>query len=137
MDFLLDTNVISELRKRSAAEQVVEWARSYKLSQYYISVITLMEIRSGTEKIRKKDPAFSKKLDKWYALHLLPVYERRILPVTLPICEIRASFPPQPTRPDLDMLIAATAKYHNLTVATRNLTDFQGLGIRTVNPWNH
>lgn len=135
MAFLLDTNVLSELRRRSAAPPVVAWQKSFKLSEYHISVISLMEIRRGAEKVREKDSAFAVKLDEWYAHRLLPAYNGRILPITLPICEILACFPQKPTRPELDALIAATAKLHKLTIATRNTQDFEGLGIDLINPW--
>lgn len=135
MFFLLDTNVLSELRRRSAAPQVVQWQKSYKLSDFYVSVISLMEIRNGTERVRSKDAVFAGKLDAWYAKRLLPAYEGRILPVTLRVCEIRATFPQDRTLPPLDALLAASAKYHRLTIATRNTKDFEGLGVKLVNPW--
>lgn len=135
MPFLLDTNVVSEIRRRSAAPQVVEWQQTHRLSEYWVSVISLMEIRNGTEKVRSQDPSFAAELDTWYADRLLPAYEGRILPVTLPVCEVRATLTQKRTLPPLDALIAATAKYHKLTIATRNIKDFEGLGIDLINPW--
>lgn len=135
MSFLLDTNVISEVRRRSAAPQVVAWQKSHPLSDYNVSVISLMEIRNGTESVRTKDAAFAERLDNWYVHRLLPTYHGRILPVTLRICEVRATLPQNRTLPPLDAILAATAKYHRLTIATRNTKDFEGLGIELVNPW--
>lgn len=135
MSFLLDTNVISEVRRRAAAPQVVGWQKSHPVSDYHVSVISLMEIRNGTERVRAKDTAFAEKLDNWYANRLLPTYHKRILAVTLRICEVRATFPLDRPLPPLDAILAATAKYHRLTIATRNTKNFEGLGINLVNPW--
>lgn len=135
MSFLLDTNVISEVRRRSAAPQVVEWQKSNPVSAYTVSVVSLMEIRNGAERVRTKDIAFAEKLENWYTNRLLPTYHGRILPVTLRICEVRATFPQNRMLPPLDAILAATAKYHRLTIATRNTKDFEGLGIKLVNPW--
>jgi predicted nucleic acid-binding protein len=121
--------------RRSAAPQVVEWQKSNPVSAYTVSVVSLMEIRNGTERVRTKDTAFAEKLDNWYTNRLLPAYHGRILPVTLRICEVSATFPQNRTLPPLDAILAATAKYHRLTIATRNTKDFEGLGIELVNPW--
>jgi predicted nucleic acid-binding protein len=135
MAFLLDTNVLSELRRRSAAVPVVAWQTSHKLSEFQVSVITLMEIRNGTEKVRATDPAFAEKLDSWYHERLLPAYKGRILPVDLKVAEMRSTLSPDRRLPDSDALIAATAKHHRLTIATRNTKDFEGFGIDLINPW--
>jgi predicted nucleic acid-binding protein len=135
MAFLLDTNVLSELRRRSAAVPVVAWQTSHKLSEFYVSVISLMEIRNGTEKVRAKDPVFAEKLDSWYHERLLPAYRRRILQVDLKVAETRSTLSPHRTLPHSDALIAATAKHHRLTIVTRNTKDFEGLGIDLTNPW--
>ena len=135
MAFLLDTNVLSELRRRSAAVPVVAWQASHKLSEYHVSVISLMEIRNGIEKVREKDPSFAKELDGWYHERLLPAYSGRILPVDLKVAEMRSTLSPHRTLPHSDALIAATAKHHALTIATRNTKDFEGFGIDSINPW--
>ncbi|MGB0258042.1 MAG: type II toxin-antitoxin system VapC family toxin [Coraliomargarita sp.] len=137
MAFLIDTNVLSEIRRKSADEHVLEWQAGQDLSDSWLSVLTLMEIRNGTERVRKADPTFAGKLDVWYDQELLSSYEGRVLPVTLAVCETRAAFPTERTLPEIDALIGATAKQHDLTLVTRNVKDFQGLGIDLVNPWEH
>jgi len=135
MPYLIDTNVLSEVRKRSANRAVLRWQKDHNLSEFWVSVISLMEIRNGTEQIRLKDALFAEELDRWYQDRLLASYENRILPVTLPVCEIRATFPRDRTLPQLDALLAATAKHHKLTVVTRHTKDFEGLGLDLINPW--
>lgn len=137
MAYLIDTNVISEVRRKSANAQVLDWQSGHDLSECWLSVLTLMEIRNGTQRIRKADPEFARKLDTWYQGELLGFYSGRILPVTLEVCETRADFSSDRTLPELDALLAATAKQHNLTLVTRNLKDFEGLGIDLINPWEH
>jgi len=136
MGYLVDTNVLSELRKGTHADTLVQqWQSGRRSSDLWLSVLTLMEIKNGIEQVRRKDSLFADKLDRWYAEHLLSEFSGRILEVNLPICELRASFPSERTLPNLDALIAATAKYHGLTIVTRNTKDFEGLGIELLNPW--
>lgn len=137
MPFLIDTNVLSEIRRKSADAQVLRWQADRDLGECWVSVITLMEIRNGTQRIREADPIFAQKLDAWYQDVLLPTYKGRILPVTLSVCETRAEFSNDRTLPALDALMGATAKYNKLTLVTRNVKDFKGLGIQLLNPWEH
>ena len=136
MSCLLDTNVLSEIRRKSADAHVVAWQAEQCLGACWLSVLTLMEIRNGTERVRKADPTFAQKLDVWYK-ELLSVYEGRILSVTLPVCETRSGFSTDRTLAAIDALIGATAKQHGLTLVTRNVKDFEGLGIELINPWEH
>lgn len=136
MEFLLDTNVVSEFRKaHNANENTRQWQSCYSASQLWLSVISLMEIKIGIVRAERKDYPFSQVLSKWYDDSLLPAYHGRILEVSLEVAEIRASFESQRTLPYSDALIAATAKLHDLTLVTRNIKDFQGLGIELANPW--
>lgn len=135
MAFLIDTNVLSEIRKKSADSNVLRWQNKHDLADSWVSVLTLMEIRSGTERVRHTEPAFAQKLDAWYHEVLLNAYDGRILAVSSAICEIRAALGAGRTQPEIDALIAATAKYHNLVLVTRNTKDFQDLGIKLLNPW--
>ncbi len=135
MAFLLDTNVVSELRRQSADQQVLDWQKSHNINESWLSVLTLLEIRHGTERVRKPDPVFAAKLDDWYHNILLKIYSGRILPVTLDTCEIKASFGGDRTLALADALIGATAKQHDLTLVTRNTKDFEDLGINLINPW--
>lgn len=137
MAFLVDTNVVSELRRKTANEHVLAWQSRYDISEFWVSVLTMMEIRDGTERIRNIDPSFAKKLDEWYYNNLLTVYSGRILPVTLEVCEIRSTHGTKRTLPFTDGLIGATAKVNNLALVTRNVKDFQDFGISLINPWEY
>lgn len=135
MAYLVDTNVISEIRKRSADPQVLAWQAKQDIVECWVSVLSFAEILNGTERIRRTDVNFARILDTWYQNILLDLYQGRILPVTLEICHIRAKFTSERTLPFADALIAATAKRHGLTLVTRNTKDFQDLGIKLINPW--
>ncbi|NBB78954.1 MAG: PIN domain-containing protein [Verrucomicrobia bacterium] len=136
MAFLIDTNLVSELRKRhNANPSVLAWQKHVRAIDQWISVISLMEIRIGVLKAETSDAAFAQKLDLWYHRRLLPAYRGRILPVDLKVAEMRSTLSPHRTLPHSDALIAATAKHHRLTIATRNTKDFEGLGIDLINPW--
>lgn len=137
MPYLIDTNVVSELRRKSADPCVLNWQAQYDLTESWISVLTLMEIRIGIERVRPTDQPFAERLSQWYKNTLLAAYKDRTLPIDLAICETRVLFDTRRTLPLADALIGATAKHHNLTLATRNTKDFEGLGIQLVNPWKH
>jgi predicted nucleic acid-binding protein len=134
--FLLDTNVISEVRKGKKCDpQVAAWASSIPLLQMFVSVISLMEISSGILNVQKNQPAFGMKLQAWYQNELKPGFEGRILRVDVGIGEECARLNHLRTLPYRDGLIAATASGQGLTLATRNLKDFAGLGVKMMNPW--
>lgn len=134
--FLLDTNVISEVRKGKKCDpQVANWVSSFPLSQMFVSVISMMEISSGVLKVLKNQPEFGMKLQVWYQNELKSAFEDRILLVDLRIVEECARLHQLRTLPYRDGLIAATALGHGLTLVTRNIKDFKGLGVRLMNPW--
>lgn len=134
---LLDTVVVSELRKGARADPaVVAWQRSVVTVPAWLSVITLLEIRSGLRSVQARDPAFAARLETWYREQLLPRFREHLLPVDRAIAEAAAEFTTTRTLPPHDALIAATAKVHGLTVATRNLADFADTGVAVVNPWS-
>lgn len=137
MNCLIDTNVISELRRKNPAPQVLEWQKSCPLEASSISVLSLLEIRKGTEQVRQSDASFAERLDRWYYEVLLKAYAGRILPITLDICEVCASLPTKRTLPVIDGLIGATAKQAKLTLVTRNIKDFEDFGIPLINPWDY
>ena len=134
--FLLDTVTISELRKNQRADPHVHaWQALQKESAFWISVITIMEIRTGLIKVRARDPAFSDRLKSWLETLLLPYFATRTLSVDLNVVEKAAEFRAIQRLTQEDALIAATACIHGLTLATRNTSDFMNTGIDIVNPW--
>lgn len=135
MAYLLDTCVISELRKSRCNGGVLEWMTGIEADEAYLSVITMGEIRRGIELYRAKDPKAAAALEQWLEglyLHYAP----RILAVTREIAECWGKLSPQQPLPVSDGLIAATALEHDLTVVTRNTADFERSGVRLLNPFN-
>lgn len=136
--YLLDTNVPSELMRKTASERVVNWLQRHE-QDAFLSTVTLGEIRNGialTNDDRKRDI-----LDLWLRGRIYPTFANRILPVTAPIAERWGELQAQRQRAGVilgvpDGLIAATAIEHGLTLVTRNVRDFQNLGLPAiVNPW--
>jgi predicted nucleic acid-binding protein len=135
MAFLLDTNIVSELRKRSrCSPQVRLWFAATPAEDIYLSVVVLGELRRGIDQVRGRDPTTARVLDSWYA-GLKLAHEDRILSVTLKICELWGSNPLLWPLQTADALIAATAQHYGLTVATRNERDFQRCGVDYFNPF--
>jgi predicted nucleic acid-binding protein len=135
MAFLLDTNIVSELRKSAPNPHVLAWQQRQAHAEGYISTLVVGEIRQGVERIRPRDPQQAEALDRW--LHgLIAAYQERILPVTVTVAEQwgRLNVPPQPP-PIIDGLMAATAIVHRLTLVTRNVTDVARTGVALVNPF--
>jgi toxin FitB len=136
MVFLLDTNVLSELRKRNRADPKVRtWYESTESAELFTSVLVIGEIRQGIEKKRMKDPAFAAKLEQWLR-GILRDFQSSILPVTQEVAELWGSLSAGQTMSEPDGLIAATALFHNLTLVSRNEIDFQRTGVKTLNPWH-
>ncbi|WP_025110363.1 type II toxin-antitoxin system VapC family toxin [Pseudomonas sp. H1h] len=133
--YLLDTNVISELRKPQADANVVSWAKSVIAPRLYISAITLKELETGVLRMERRDPAQGKLLRSWLTRHVMPAFEARILPVDAAVALRCASLHVPDQANQSDALIAATALVHGLTVVTRNVGDFQASGVALINPW--
>lgn len=133
---LLDTNVISELRRPVTRRDPAfnTWAVSTNLADAYLSTITVMELRIGVARKQRTDPVQGQILASWLA-RTTAQYTGRILPVTIPIAAAAAPFHVPDPRNVADSLIAATAQVHNLVLATRNESDFVGCPITIVNPW--
>ena len=136
--YLLDTNIISELKKLDSGKihpQVQRWAYSINLMQTKISVVSITEIRTGILSLTRKDQAQAASLDNWFANRLLPAYRTRTLSVDTEVALICAQLHIPAKRPINDAYIAATAIAHNLTPVTRNVRDFQGLPLMLENPF--
>jgi len=136
--FLLDTNVVSELRKAPkgrADPGVVAWAQSVPSTSLYLSVISVLELEQGVLQLQRRDAAQGQVLRTWMAEQVLPAFEGRILPVDVPVALRCAAMHVPDRRAERDSLIAATALVHGLTVVTRNVVDFEGSGVVLLNPW--
>lgn len=136
--YLLDTNVISELRKAAsgkADKKVMDWADSVSASHLFISVITLLELETGILLKVRSDPAQGAVLRSWLDAQVLPAFSGRILVVDTAVAQRCARLHIPNPRSDRDALIAATAMVHNMTVATRNTGDFAPTGVARINPW--
>jgi toxin FitB len=137
--FLLDTNVISELRKvraRKADRNVAKWARAVAAGVLYLSAIVIKELEIGTLLAERSDPAAGKILRQWLDGHVLPGFADRILSVDTAVARRSAALHVPDPRPIRDGLIAATALVHGMTLVTRNTSDFVTMGVALVNPWD-
>ncbi len=133
--YLLDTHVISELRKPQADKNVVTWAKSVIAPRMFISVITLKELETGVLRIERRDPAQGQVLRAWLKRHVMPAFDARILPVDAAVALRCARLHVPDQANESDALIAATALVHGLTVVTRNVSDFKSSGVDVINPW--
>ena len=136
--FLVDTNVISELRKATLPKvdkNVLAWANSIPPSSLYLSSITILELEMGILLVERRDPTQGRILRSWLDAHVLPAFRERILPVDTVVAQRCARLHVPDPRPDRDALIAATALVHGMTMVTRNVHDFTTTGVETVNPW--
>lgn len=134
--FLLDTNVLAELRtnKPQASPAVRAWASRQPMHRLYLSAVTLMELEIGVRRMERKDPAQGAHLRAWVQQTVLQ-FEERILPITAHTAVICARLHVPNPRPLGDSLIAATALEHGFTVVTRNGADFAATGVQLHDPW--
>ncbi len=137
--FVLDTNVVSELRKirlGRADKNVAKWADSVDSTDLYLSTITVHEMEIGVLLAERRDPAQGAILRTWLESHVLTAFAGRILPVDTAVAQRSAAIHVPDPRPFRDSLIAATALIHGMTVVTRNVADFQSSGVSILNPWD-
>jgi|TARA_R110000850_G_scaffold58653_6_gene136101 predicted nucleic acid-binding protein len=136
---LLDTNVISELRKVRSGKAnpgVAQWAESQETRSLFMSAITLQELETGICLVERRDYAQGQLLRTWLDNHVMPAFAGRIVPVDARVAlECAQMHVPDP-RPYRDSLIAATALVHGMTVITRNVADFSIDGLKVFNPWS-
>jgi predicted nucleic acid-binding protein len=137
VSFLLDTDVVSELRKRNRVDEGVEqWFSSVDDAEVFLSVLTVGEIRRGIESIRRRDRDRALALNRW--LHALATqFEGRLLPVDRTVAEEWGRMNAAATLPVIDGLLAATARVHSLTLVTRNIRDVNRTGVACLNPFAH
>ena len=136
--FLLDTNVVSELRKVGdgrADPGVMAWLAGTDASSCYVSALTLMELEIGILRVERRDPAQGNLLRRWMESRVMPEFAERTLPVdTIVALRCARLHVPDP-RAERDALIAATALVHGMRVVTRNVADFAATGVPLLNPW--
>jgi toxin FitB len=134
--FLLDTNVISEIRKRDRAHRkVASWVARTPVGEMGTSVIVLAEIRRGIELKRRSDPEQAASLDRWFAQMRTRLGDR-VLPIDEPVAEAWALLSVPDPLPLIDGLLAATAKVHGLTLVTRNVADIARTGVSVLDPFS-
>ena len=138
--FVLDTNVVSELRKAKAGKadkNVTAWAVSVPPGGLFLSAITILELETGALLVERRDSAQGAILRAWLDGHVLPAFAGRVLAIDTAVAQRCARLHVPDPRADRDALIAATALVHGMTVVTRNVTDFEPTGVPILNPWNH
>jgi toxin FitB len=134
--FLLDTNVVSELRRPILAHvNVVSWAKANTLDNSFLSAITVMEIELGCLQIERRDSSQGKLLRDWFETAVIEQFKGRILPIDTSVARQTARLHVPNPKPERDALIAATALLQGLTLVTRNIKDFERTGVRLLNPW--
>lgn len=134
--YILDTNVVSELRKGTKAHRSVRtWAQAHPATSLYLSVVSILELEIGILLVERRDQKQGGILRTWMNGHVLPSFSGRILAVDTVVAQRCAALPVPNPRSDRDALIAATALVHGMTVVSRNVSHFQTTGVAVVNPW--
>ena len=137
--FLLDTNVVSELRKvktGKADRSVAAWSDSADAGEMYLSAVTIEELEIGVLGIERRDRVQGELFRRWMDEQVLPSFVDRILPLDTTVARRSARLHVPDPRPIRDGFIAATALAHGLTLVTRNVADFEPMGVRLLNPWD-
>lgn len=134
--FLLDTNVISELRhgKPMQNPQVVAWAKGHVFDRFFLSSITILELEKGVQALEHKQPPQGQALRRWLD-GVTDAFDGRTIPFSASMAQRCAALHFPNAISERDAMIAATALEHRFTVVTRNLKDFQNTGVQLINPW--
>lgn len=132
---LVDTDVLSDLRKPRPSTSVVDWFRGAAPAELFVSVITIMEIRAGVEQKRKNDREFADRLENWLDATIAN-FSDRILPLDTEVALRWGQMPVRFGRNDMDVAIAATALEHGFAIATRNVRHYTSMGVKTLNPFD-
>ncbi|USS96889.1 type II toxin-antitoxin system VapC family toxin (plasmid) [Serratia symbiotica] len=138
MMFVLDTNVVSELRKVRTGKidaNVAAWAETMDAAHLFVSSITLMELELGILSLERRDALQGAVLRSWFEQHVLPEFSGRTLAVDTAVALRCARLHVPDKRGERDALIAATVLVHGMTVVTRNVPDFEPTGVQIINPW--
>jgi len=138
--YLLDTNVISELRKAKTDKmhrRVNAWAKSVSATTLFLSSISILELEIGILLVERRDSVQGKLLRSWMDGRVLPTFQDRVLAVDTAVAQRCATLHVPNPRSDRDALIAATALVHGLTVVTRNVEDFEPTGVAILDPWQY
>ena len=136
--YLIDTNVISEMRKARSGKidpQVQRWLESVPLASLYLSAVSISEIEIGVLRIERRDLTQGAMFRSWLEERVLPDFEGRILPVNVPVARQCATLQVPNPQADCDAFIAATALVHGMQMVTRNTRDFERMGVNPLNPW--
>jgi len=134
--FLLDTNVVSELRRAGGANpRVRRWAGLIAPTELYLSAISVLELEIGILRVERRDPPQGANLRSWLEERVLPTFDGRIIPIDTAVARRSARLHIPNPHSDRDALIAATALIHGMTVVTRNTADFEKTGADLLNPW--
>lgn len=137
MMFVLDTNVVSELRRPERSNPNVQsWIADQVPAALFLSAVTILELELGARRIERRDAAQGAILLSWIERQVLPLFEDRILSIDARVALRCAPLHVPDPRNDRDAYIAATALVHGMTVVTRNTTDFNGTGVPLFNPWD-
>ncbi|MFC3907503.1 type II toxin-antitoxin system VapC family toxin [Legionella dresdenensis] len=134
--YLIDTNVVSEIRKGAKANiNVISWAKAESTASLFLSVISILELEMEVLQKERVDPSQGAILRTWLNTHVLPAFSERILNIDVAVAQRCAKLHIPDRRSERDALIAATALVHGFVVVTRNIKDFEDSGVELLNPW--
>ncbi len=136
--FVLDTNVVSELRKAKAGKadaNVTAWAAEMPAEQLFVSAITILELELGVLLLERRDARQGATMRAWFERSVMPAFAGRVLSVDTAVALACAELHVPNPRGERDALIAATARVHAMTVVTRNVADYDRTGVRVLDPW--